>query len=767
MFFKHLSWKRSLLSFSLLVLFTAFSQVAFAAPADHYVITVNTALPGTSDSQSFTIPTFPGLTYNYSVDTNNDTDFVDLEDFQLQTGDLTIDFGAPGIYTIRIDGTFPAIFFNNGGDAQKLVSVDQWGTISWESFVNAYYGASNFNILAADNPDLSGVTSLAGTFRGASSLDADLSGWDTTTITNLQFSFRDASSFDGNITTWDVSNVTTMFGTFLGATAFNQNLNSWITTSLENLTWTFQEAENFNQPLNNWDVSNVTTLSETFLRAYDFDQDLNNWETSLVTDMGGTFREATVFNGNIGTWDTSSATDMAQMFLQADAFNQSLTNWETGAVLDMNTMFFGTDLFDGDITTWDVSSVTTMDSMFEGALAFNQDLSGWDTSDVTLMGGMFDGATSFNQPIGTWATEQVTAMNNMFNGATDFDQDLGEWNTNSLSSAIGMFAGVELSQSNYDSLLAGWSQHRADNVTFDAGNSTYCDETSRAILTDDKGWTITDGGLAPDCTAVNTGGNTSNGSSSSGGGSAASPFTGDNTSSSEEPTLDPEIEAINEKLNNLPIQRCLIEDSSRNAEFTDGSELPSSLEILTRLKASQENNTYLLQGNGDGSLALDRVLNRVEAVKLILVSHCLPILNEEKIPDTTFTGKRLPAFTDLPKGFGTPTDKWVRDVFYSAAYYEIIKGTGDGTAEAARKVNAAEFYTMLARMMNLTNLASLSPTNVESATDTWYEESVGKLITETLLQSESLASFNYSMEIDRLTALELIAKAIQTRNMMQ
>ena len=100
-----------------------------AASEDDFVITVKTDNPGTSTNTQFTIPTFGGG-YDYNVDCNDDG----TDEATGQTGNYTCDYAAPGIYTIRIkDNTgartgFPRIYFNNGGDAQKLINIEQWGT---------------------------------------------------------------------------------------------------------------------------------------------------------------------------------------------------------------------------------------------------------------------------------------------------------------------------------------------------------------------------------------------------------------------------------------------------------------------------------------------------------------------------------------------------------------------------------------------------------------------------------------------------------------
>ena len=104
------------------------------APADDFVITVKTTNAGTSADNQFTIPTTGGG-YNYNVDCDNDGS----NEATAQTGNYTCNYGAPGVYTIRIKdnsgvGTgFPHIFFNGDGDRLKLVTVDQWGTGHWTS----------------------------------------------------------------------------------------------------------------------------------------------------------------------------------------------------------------------------------------------------------------------------------------------------------------------------------------------------------------------------------------------------------------------------------------------------------------------------------------------------------------------------------------------------------------------------------------------------------------------------------------------------------
>ena len=98
-----------------------------------FITTWKTNNAGTSCSSCITIPT-TGTGYNYSVDWNNDG----IYDQTGITGSVTHNFGTPGTYTIRITGSFPRIFFNNGGDALKIINIGQWGDIAWTSMAYSF-----------------------------------------------------------------------------------------------------------------------------------------------------------------------------------------------------------------------------------------------------------------------------------------------------------------------------------------------------------------------------------------------------------------------------------------------------------------------------------------------------------------------------------------------------------------------------------------------------------------------------------------------------
>ena len=116
----------------------------------------------TSDGESITIPTEGTSTYDYTVDWGDGNSDTGL------TGNKAHTYATAGTYTIKISGTFPRIYFNGGGDSDKILSIENWRTIVWESMNNAFSSCSNLTYNAADAPNLSNVTSMYDMFYEAS-----------------------------------------------------------------------------------------------------------------------------------------------------------------------------------------------------------------------------------------------------------------------------------------------------------------------------------------------------------------------------------------------------------------------------------------------------------------------------------------------------------------------------------------------------------------------------------------------------------------------
>jgi surface protein len=337
-----------------------------------------------SAGESITIPTLGGG-YNYTVNWGDGT----IE--SNRTGSATHAYATAGTYTVSISGDFPRIYLpSDAVNAAKLVSIDQWGDIVWQSMASAFGGAVNLVYLASDAPNLS-------------------------LVTDMSYMFALATLFNGNINSWDVSTVTNMNGTFAGATSFNSNLNSW-------------------------NVSNVTEMSSMFAQATSFNGDVSSWNVSKVKSLNSTFASASSFDGDISSWDVSNVEKMRAVFAVATRFNQNLSSWDVANVTDMTNMFLGARSFNSDLSTWNVAKVTNMRNMFSGATSFNSDLSAWDVSNVTDMSSMLNGARSFDSKLGTWNVANVTAMSNMLNGSgltqANYDNTLIGWSQQSVRSGV-------------------------------------------------------------------------------------------------------------------------------------------------------------------------------------------------------------------------------------------------------------------------------------------------------------------------------------------
>ncbi|MGB5819683.1 MAG: BspA family leucine-rich repeat surface protein [Saonia sp.] len=304
---------------------------------------------------TITIPTNPlFMDYLYTVDWGDGNVSMDL------TGDVGHTYASAGTYTVSISGDFPSLHMISGGfgNQEKLLSVQQWGDISWGTMKWAFYGCSNLSFNTIDVPDLSKVTDMSEMFSNATGFNEDLNSWDVSNVTKMAYMFNDAHAFNGDVSGWDVSNVTDMSGMFSEATAFNQDIGSWNVGQVTNMESMFNFADAFNQDIGLWNVVNVERMRNLFFQSRSFNQDISEWKVDSTTLMDGMFDGAIIFNQDIGSWNVGKVTDMATMFRDALSFNQ-------------------------DISAWDVSNVTDMEAMLNNAQSFSQDLSGWNTINVT------------------------------------------------------------------------------------------------------------------------------------------------------------------------------------------------------------------------------------------------------------------------------------------------------------------------------------------------------------------------------------------------
>ncbi len=449
----------------------------------------------TTANESITIPVNTKYAYNYTVDWGDGT----ITNEQAE-GDAMHSYATAGNYTIKITGDFPAIYFVNKGDKEKIINIQQWGDIEWKSFDSAFHGCINLNSTATDAPNLTNVTRMDGIFLNASSFNGNVSNWDVSNVTNMANMFLNATVFNQDLSNWNVKNVTTMSHMFQGASKFNQDLSNWNVGKVEDFWGMFLEAKSFNgnlsnwnigehigegkfinmqamfsiassfnQPLTNWDLSKVNNTSWMFNSASSFNQNLSNWNVSNVTNMSRMFLDAVKFNSDVSNWNVSKVINMHGMFAanqgKIATFNQDLSKWNVSNVELISSMFYNNSEFNQDISGWDVSNVTNMSQMFWEASAFDQDLSSWDVGSVTNMSGMFgafDSRTVFNQDISNWNVSNVTNMSLMFQYNIKFNQDLSKWGnkTSKVTNMNFMFAGAEM----FNQDLSDWDVSNVEGM---------------------------------------------------------------------------------------------------------------------------------------------------------------------------------------------------------------------------------------------------------------------------------------------------------------
>jgi surface protein len=327
-------------------------------PSDDFVTTWQTGNSGVSNSTSITVPMVGGP---YQVDWDNDGEF---DEFGL-TDAVTHDYGVAGRHIIRIRGTYESIRFANGGDKEKILSLDQWGTNSWTSMGEAFYGASNLTVSATDTPDFSAVIDMSRMFRNATLANPGTSGWDTSSVTNMgqMFSglFFGAMSANPDTSGWDTSAVTNLNGMFALTTSANPDTSGWDTSAVTNMAAMFWAARSANPNTSDWDTSAVTSMASMFNTATSANPDVSGWDTSSVTIMNSMFSSATSANPDISGWDTSAVTDMVYMFYAASAANPDTSNWNVTALTDATDMFTGVTLslanYENLLTGWNAQTL--------------------------------------------------------------------------------------------------------------------------------------------------------------------------------------------------------------------------------------------------------------------------------------------------------------------------------------------------------------------------------------------------------------------------
>ena len=205
----------------LLFLFAAFTSICSEAQisTSDFVTTWKTDNVGTSLANQITIPATGEYTVYYeSIPAGTSGTLPSSGTFM---NAQTITFPAAGVYRIAIKPVgatpFHRIAFNSD-EADKLLTIQQWGNTAWSSFETAYSGCRNLTALPPVGlPELGAVTSMSLAFNECSSLLSapNIDSWDVSAVTHMDYMFSDAALFNQPIGSWDVSAVTYMGNMFL------------------------------------------------------------------------------------------------------------------------------------------------------------------------------------------------------------------------------------------------------------------------------------------------------------------------------------------------------------------------------------------------------------------------------------------------------------------------------------------------------------------------------------------------------------------------
>jgi surface protein len=376
-------------------------EVSNVNPEDAFITTWRT----TTSNESISIPTTGGG-YNYTIDWGDGTNTTS------QTENATHQYATAGTYTVAINGDFPRIFFNNAGDKDKILTIEQWGTQVWQGMDSAFFGCTNLSSENADDiPTFAANSTLFQMFKGCTIFNSSLDNWNLENVRELSFMFNDAINFNGAIGSWNTSNITNMQAMFSNASSFNQDISGWNTESVKLMNAMFSNASNFSSDLSSWDIGSVTTTSSMFQNAVAFNSDISSWNTASVEDMRGMFKGATTFNQDISSWDVSTVSLMREMFSGASFFNQDIGGWDVSNVFDMVNMFsdvtLSTENYDALLVGWNALDLQSNVSFnggnsqyCNGAIARQSmiDVDGWIITD----GGSQADDTSFSFPQDTY-----------------------------------------------------------------------------------------------------------------------------------------------------------------------------------------------------------------------------------------------------------------------------------------------------------------------------------------------------------------------------
>ena len=159
------------------------------------------------DNDTLTITNTPLATGSYTVDWGDASERNTYDCTAGAACNATHTYADGGDYQVVIEGTgFQNIVANApAGNAAKLLTIEQWGALSWTTMASAFRDAASVQHTATDSPDLARVANMESMFRGAAAFNGEIGDWDVSNVTNMDSMFEDATAFDQDLASWYIT----------------------------------------------------------------------------------------------------------------------------------------------------------------------------------------------------------------------------------------------------------------------------------------------------------------------------------------------------------------------------------------------------------------------------------------------------------------------------------------------------------------------------------------------------------------------------------
>ena len=418
-------------------------------------------------------------------------------------------------YNLVIEGTLEAWSFNNTGDKDKILSVENFGDLGYKNLSGAFHGSTNLGAFAGGVT--SGVTDMTSMFEGATNANPDVSNWDFSSVTDIGMtnmfnssglSTENYDAFLINLAGHDPA----VDGVTLGALGIYYSSDdakmARDTLLADDRSWTITDGGDYAAVFRStWKIPAGGTITLPIVSdvAYTYNFTVDWGDGTAISTITAhddaaithTYAAAGDYNvliaGTLEAWSFNDAGDKDKIL--------SVENFGDLGYTNLSGAFHGSTIlsaFAGGVT----SAVTDMSSMFEGATAANPDVSGWDVSAVTNMTNMFKEADAANPDVSGWDVSAVTDMSSMFEGANAANPDVSGWVVSAVTGAgmTNLFLNSGLSTENYDAFLINLANNNTsvNGVTLGVGTIQYSSnaagEARTTLLSSARGpWIITDG----------------------------------------------------------------------------------------------------------------------------------------------------------------------------------------------------------------------------------------------------------------------------------